>query len=114
MYQYVTEYRRHFSWRHMPDAGFSFACDRDGTLHPLNPVAQISFRECTDGTLDVIDRGIISFERRILVCNCGSGKSPATIYDARGICVARVCGDCRDRVFSRYRPEIFTNPNYAD
>jgi hypothetical protein len=34
------------------------------------------------------------------------------VYDARGIFVAYVCEQCRERKLSGYRPDIFTDPNY--
>jgi hypothetical protein len=32
--------------------------------------------------------------------------------DARGIPLARVCEDCKERTLSEYRPDVLTNPNY--
>ena len=46
-------------------------------------------------------------------CDCGSGEYPRAISDARGIYVCRACHVCEDRKLSGYRPEIFTNPQYA-
>ena len=46
------------------------------------------------------------------VCHCGSEKDQYSLYDARGIFVAYVCDDCVEDVKSKYRPEIFTDPNY--
>ena len=43
---------------------------------------------------------------------CNSGLYHEPIYDARGIYVASVCTKCMDTL-SKYRPEIFTDPNYA-
>jgi hypothetical protein len=34
------------------------------------------------------------------------------VNDARGIPLARVCGDCRDKALAKYRPEVLTNSNY--
>jgi hypothetical protein len=45
-------------------------------------------------------------------CSCGSGERHRDLYDARGIYVARVCRKCEGRVRSKYRPEIFEDPNY--
>lgn len=45
-------------------------------------------------------------------CLCGSGKPTKALHDARDIFVAYVCDACEQRVKSRYRPEIFTDPNY--
>ena len=50
---------------------------------------------------------------RVRVCSCGSGLMSDWMHDARGIPVSRVCDKCRDEKMSRYRPDIFTDPNYA-
>lgn len=34
------------------------------------------------------------------------------LFDARGIFCCFVCDECEQTKRSRYRPEIFTNPNY--
>lgn len=47
-------------------------------------------------------------------CPCGSGEPPEEIYDARGIYVTAVCGQCRGRRLRGYRPEIFTGAYEAD
>jgi hypothetical protein len=46
------------------------------------------------------------------VCHCGSGQSSWWESDARGIPLARVCSECRDKKLSKYRPEVLTNSNY--
>lgn len=45
-------------------------------------------------------------------CPCGSGKPSWWENDARGIPLARVCEDCRERKLSVYRTEVLTNPSY--
>jgi len=45
-------------------------------------------------------------------CPCGSGKMSWWLSDARGIPVSRVCEDCEKKIMAKYRPEIFTNPEY--
>ena len=45
-------------------------------------------------------------------CPCGSGEPRQEVNDARGIFVAYVCDVCQLEKLSRYRPEIFDNPNY--
>ena len=45
-------------------------------------------------------------------CICGSGHLQRPLYDARQIFVAYVCDDCERKVRGRYRPEVFTDPNY--
>lgn len=45
-------------------------------------------------------------------CACGSSEPRRDLYDARGIFVAYVCDWCEARVRQRYRPDIFTNPDY--
>lgn len=49
---------------------------------------------------------------RLTECPCGSTEFPEAVHDARGIFVAYVCGKCRARRLSRYRADIFTDPNY--
>jgi len=51
--------------------------------------------------------------RRRTTCTCGSGHFPTALHDARGIFVAYVCNACEAAKTARYRPEIFTDPNYA-
>ena len=34
------------------------------------------------------------------------------LYDARGIFCCYVCDECEQSKRARYRPEIFTDPNY--
>lgn len=46
-------------------------------------------------------------------CPCGSGLPSRELYDARGIYVARVCERCENKVRSEFRPEIFTDSQYA-
>jgi len=45
-------------------------------------------------------------------CPCGSGKDSRWLSDARGIPLKRTCPDCEQTVIAKYRPEIFTNPDY--
>jgi hypothetical protein len=45
-------------------------------------------------------------------CNCGSGLYKQPHYDARGIFVYYSCPECENTKKARYRPEIFTDPNY--
>lgn len=46
-------------------------------------------------------------------CFCGSGLPMRKLNDARKIFVSHVCDECEDRTKRSYRPEIFTDPNYA-
>lgn len=46
------------------------------------------------------------------LCRCGSGHLRHALYDARAIFVAYVCARCEATVRGRFRPEIFTDPNY--
>lgn len=46
------------------------------------------------------------------MCSCGSGLESIQMFDARGIFVAYVCSRCITKVKCKYRPEIFSNPNY--
>lgn len=45
-------------------------------------------------------------------CPCGSGENSWWENDARGIPLARVCVKCEQKVLSKYRPEVLTNPRY--
>jgi hypothetical protein len=45
-------------------------------------------------------------------CWCGSGLPQRELFDARRIYCGRVCDKCEDGVKAKYRPEIFTDPNY--
>lgn len=45
-------------------------------------------------------------------CKCGSGKPWFPLYDARGIYCQSVCKACEKATMSKYRAEIFTDPNY--
>lgn len=45
-------------------------------------------------------------------CPCGSGKNSWWESDARGIPLARVCVDCKQKALSKYRPEVLTNSQY--
>lgn len=46
------------------------------------------------------------------ICHCGSGKPTYELLDARGIYCCRVCEDCEEIAKSKFRPEIFNDPNY--
>lgn len=45
-------------------------------------------------------------------CQCGSKKPFWRLYDASGIYCCRVCDSCEETQKSKYRTEIFTDPNY--
>ena len=45
-------------------------------------------------------------------CPCGSEKNSWWENDARGIPLARVCVECKDKRLSKYRPEVLTDSNY--
>ena len=45
-------------------------------------------------------------------CNCGSGENSWWRNDARGIPLAKVCGQCEKEKLSKFRPEVLTNCNY--
>ena len=47
-----------------------------------------------------------------IFCPCGSGLTWWRLFDASGIYCGRVCDRCEAEKRSRYRPEIFTDPNY--
>lgn len=45
-------------------------------------------------------------------CTCGSGRNSWWENDARGIPLARVCTECKEKKLSVYRPEVLTNSQY--
>jgi len=45
-------------------------------------------------------------------CACGSLLPRRELADARGIFCAYVCDECEAEKRSRYRPDIFTDPDY--
>ena len=45
-------------------------------------------------------------------CPCGSKLASWWLNDARGIPCCRVCERCEKQKMSRYRADIFTDPNY--
>lgn len=47
------------------------------------------------------------------ICPCGSGKNSWWENDARGIPLARVCSECKNKKLSKYRPEVLTKSNYS-
>ena len=110
----VTEYFREFDWRDSPGAGFAFPCDEEGNVTPDNPSSAKNFKDCTDGTNDVIDKGVREFVTHTMLCSCGSGKEPWAEYDGRGIYLCKVCTKCRREKLAGYRPEILAHYTEAD
>lgn len=49
---------------------------------------------------------------KVRLCTCGSGLQSFWQYDARNIPLCRTCAKCHDKAMRRYRPDIFTDPNY--
>ena len=47
-------------------------------------------------------------------CNCGSGDVSWWKYDAQGIPLTRVCGECEDEKLSQFRPEILRGYDQSD
>lgn len=45
-------------------------------------------------------------------CTCASGLYPRPLVDARGVFCCYVCDDCEGSRRARYRPEIFSDPDY--
>lgn len=114
MFKTVTEYRREFEYAD-GDGGFGFECDADGVPVLRYAAAAANWRACLSGAvngLPVVDRGLVKRTYEIRVCHCGSGERPWLLSDARGIPVAKVCGECVDSVKSKYRPEIFEDGAY--
>lgn len=46
------------------------------------------------------------------LCGCGSGRTKRAAYDARGIFLTFVCGECEQRKLAVFRPEVLTDPGY--
>ncbi len=47
-------------------------------------------------------------------CSCGSGRESWWEYDAQGIALTRVCGECRSERLREFRPQILTGYTQAD
>lgn len=45
-------------------------------------------------------------------CPCGSNKPRRELVDARGIFCGFVCDKCEREKRAKFRPDIFTDPNY--
>lgn len=50
---------------------------------------------------------------RLRECPCGSGEFPDALHDARGIFCAYVCSKCEATKRAKFRPEIFSDSQYA-
>ena len=46
-------------------------------------------------------------------CPCGSEKNSWWETDARGIPLAKVCVECREKQLKKYRPAVLTNSQYS-
>lgn len=46
-------------------------------------------------------------------CPCGSGHARESLMDARGIFAAFCCSACRKEKLAKFRPEVFTDSQYA-
>ena len=56
---HVERYMLSFEWLDLPGAGFSFDCDKDGNVKPLdNEAAQENYDKCIDGTYEVRAKGV--------------------------------------------------------
>jgi hypothetical protein len=67
---------REFRWERDPNSGFSFECNKSGTLLNDNEEAQKNYRRCTDGSFKVKDLGIVRhtwtyIEPAVGRCACG-------------------------------------------
>lgn len=69
---------REWHWKDLPSAGFSFDCDEQGRILPLNSCAQKNYEMCLkneEGKL--VDDGIVTYKnvihhRASVRCNCGN------------------------------------------
>lgn len=50
---------------------------------------------------------------QLIPCHCKSGLESRELLDARGIFVGFCCDDCEATLREKFRPEIFTDPNYV-
>ena len=105
-----------YTYESCPDAGFSFPCDRHGQPDPgMTPEAKANYGACLLGEVNgsrVISRGVQKVIYKTMCCSCGSRHLPDKLFDARGIYVGRVCPECEEITRSKYRAEIFSDPNY--
>ena len=46
-------------------------------------------------------------------CPCGSERNSWWETDARGIPLARVCVECKEKKLNKFRPEVLTNSQYS-
>jgi hypothetical protein len=46
------------------------------------------------------------------LCPCGSERNSWWETDARGIPLARVCVECKEKKLNKFRPEVLTNSQY--
>lgn len=87
---------------------YSFQCHPDGrTKGVLN--ADV-VRELQSGKY--ADPVVYKVGNEYRLCDCGSGLTPHEDHDKRGISIGYVCDKCKASKRSKYRPEIFTDPNY--
>ena len=78
--EHVTDHHHalNFVYRGDTTAGFSFDCDKAGKVdvENMNPAGRENYEKCLDGTHDVIDKGVQSWENSYRVpavgkCECG-------------------------------------------
>lgn len=107
----TTTYRLNFEWVGERGSGFGFECDEHGNVDEstMNPAALENYRKCVSGEHNVVRKGVLKFENRVRLCNCGSGKYPEDIHDGHGIFLCRVCDDCKAQRLKGYRSDIFEN-----
>jgi hypothetical protein len=81
-----------FKRKDVPGAGFSFECDKEGNIFPLEyEEAKESLRMCQDGTLDVIDEGVVKYENSywqptVIKCDCGRELDMSDVMTNRCEC----------------------------
>lgn len=104
--RYITTYTKDYRWADDSGGGFSFLCTSSGGIDRASlPIpAQVNLVKCIAGlhARTIVDAGVT--EHRVDTCY--------PLYDARGVYVARVCYECEAATRAKYRPEIFTDPNY--
>lgn len=87
----IKECYREFNFRGESLGGFSFPCDDSGNVdvETLHPAALANYQKCLNGTFDVVDEGVITFERSYRhpsVIRCESCGNPVALGNFTNPC----------------------------
>ena len=72
-----TDYSLDFNFADVfSNGGYSFPCDKNGNVFPLEPAAEENYRNCIDGKYNVVPTGVLTHtwsyvEPAIGKCYCG-------------------------------------------